>query len=259
MIIGIPRSFFYYEYETLIKTFFNELDIDYIISEESNQNTLKNGEKYLPKDTCIPLKLFLGHIEYLKNKCNMILVPRIIKNNICPIFKGLYDLTNNLFKENILDLNLNIDKYKDLKLGLVELGLSLGLPYNKTVTAYKRAIEKQNKVKNNLILKQSNILKNNKRKILIKGTNYNIFDNMIGKQIIDILKEQNIEIIYENYNKEENYKEYLNKAIRISSNNCPRIIMNNLNNNIKTINIIINENTTKKELKTIIERFLKNE
>ena len=40
MKIGIPRALFYYRYQTLIKTFLNELDIDYIISDPTTKQTL---------------------------------------------------------------------------------------------------------------------------------------------------------------------------------------------------------------------------
>ena len=72
MTIGIPRSLFYYRYSTLIKTFFNELDIDYIISDPSNKKTLEDGIKLAPSEACISLKLFLGHIKNLEDRCDYI-------------------------------------------------------------------------------------------------------------------------------------------------------------------------------------------
>ena len=171
MKIGIPRALFYYRYQTLIKTFLNELDIDYIISDPTTKQTLENGNKLAPPESCISLKIFLGHIKNLINKCDYILIPHIesLKKDekVCTNFYLLYDLVNNLFNINILDINIDETHKK-----------------------------KEKKVQNNLLLKQTNILNNNNKKILLAGHPYNIYDELIGKPIINILKENNIDIVY---------------------------------------------------------------
>lgn len=213
MIIGIPRALFYYRYETLINTFFNELDIDYIVSEPSNKKILEEGKKLAPDEACISLKLFLGHIKNLENKCNYILIPRIesVKKDekTCTNFYLLYDLANNIFKENtIIDININEQKKQSEKNAFIELGLYLGFSYNKSLQAYNKGKENEKKVRNNLIKTQNKILNNSNKKILIAGHPYNIYDELIGKQIINILKENNIDIIYSDiYNKENIEKE----------------------------------------------------
>ena len=51
-------------------------------------------------EACLALKMYLGHIIDLKDKCDYILVPRMysIKKNeqVCTNFNCLYDLVNNL-------------------------------------------------------------------------------------------------------------------------------------------------------------------
>ncbi|MGM9879632.1 MAG: acyl-CoA dehydratase activase-related protein [Bacilli bacterium] len=200
MVIGIPRSLFYYRYQTLIRTFFKELDIDYIISDPSTKKTLEEGKKLAPDEACTSLKLFLGHINNLKDKCDYIFIPRIesVKNNekVCTNFYLLYDLVNNLFDLNILDINIDETSTKTEKSSFIELGLFLGFSYNKTVTAYKHAKEKEKKVKNNLLLKQTNILMNKNKKILLVGHPYNIYDELVGKPIINFLEKNNIDVVY---------------------------------------------------------------
>lgn len=200
MIIGIPRSLFYYRYQTLIKTFFNELDIDYIISGPSTKKTLEEGLRLAPDEACVSLKLFLGHINNLKDKCNYLFIPRIesVKKDekVCTNFYLLYDLVNNLFDMNILNINIDETSKKSEKNAFIELGLFLGFSYNKTVSAYKRAKEKEKKVKNNLLLKQTNILMNKNKKILLVGHPYNVYDELIGKPIIDFFKANNIDVVY---------------------------------------------------------------
>lgn len=200
MVIGIPRSLFYYRYQTLIRTFFKELDIDYIISDPSTKKTLEEGKKLAPDEACTSLKLFLGHINNLKDKCDYIFIPRIesVKKyeKVCTNFYLLYDLVNNLFDLNILDINIDETSSKTEKGSFIELGLFLGFSYNKTVTAYKHAKEKEKKVKNNLLLKQTNILMNKNKKILLVGHPYNIYDELVGKPIINFLEKNNIDVVY---------------------------------------------------------------
>lgn len=200
MIIGIPRALFYYRYQTLINTFFSELDIDYVLSDPTNKKILEDGKMLAPDEACFSLKLFLGHVNNLKDKCNYLLIPRIesVKKNekICTNFYVLYDLVNNLFDENILDFNIDETRNKTEKNAFIELGLFLGFPYNKTLNAYKKAKSKEKKVKNSKLLKQTNILNNNNRKILIVGHPYNIYDEYIGKPIINFLEKNGIDVVY---------------------------------------------------------------
>lgn len=200
MTIGIPRALFYYRYQTLINTFFNELDIDYILSDPTNKKILEDGKKLAPDEACFSLKLFLGHINNLKNKCNYLFIPRIesVKKDekVCTNFYVLYDLVKNLFDENILNFNIDETRKKTEKNAFIELGLFLGFSYNKTLNAYKKAKEKEKKVKSTNLLKQTSILNNNNKKILLVGHPYNIYDEYIGKPIINFLKQNSIDIVY---------------------------------------------------------------
>ena len=200
MTIGIPRSLFYYRYQTLIKAFFNELDVDYIISDPTTKKTLEDGIKLAPSESCISLKLFLGHVNNLVSKCDYVFIPRIasIKKSekMCTNFYAIYDLVNNLFDVNILDINIDEDNSKHERNAFIELGLFLGFSFNKVSSSYKRAKEKEKKVLNNLLLKQTNVLNGNNKKVLVVGPPYNIYDELIGQPIINILKDNGIDVIY---------------------------------------------------------------
>ena len=288
MIIGIPRSLFYYKYGTLIKTFFNELDIDYIVSDYSNKKTLEDGKSLAPAEACMNLKLFLGHVKNLENKCNFLFIPRFESVNkgekLCTNFYLLPDLVRNLFKEHVIDFNVNVNKNKSIKSAFIELGLYLGFSYNKTINAYKKALETDKKVKNNLLLKQTKTINNSNKKILVVGHSYNIYDEMIGKPIINILEANNLSIIYADicnekiqdnelsssvyftYNKEliraiNYYKEYIDGIIIISAFACgPDSIINDLiirkTQDIPIINLIIDETSSNTGILTRIESFI---
>ena len=288
MIIGIPRSLFYYKYGTLIKTFFNELGIDYVISNPSNKKILEDVKTLATSERCMNLKLFLGHVKDLENKCNFLFIPRFESVNkgekLCTNFYLLPDLVRNIFEEHIIDFNVNVNKGKTMKSAFIELGLYLGFSYNETVNAYKKALETDKKVKNNLLLKQTNTLNNSNKKILIVGHSYNIYDEMIGKPIINTLEENNFSIIYADicdekekndelsssiyftYNKEliraiNYYKEYVDGIIIISAFPCgPDSIVNDLiirkTKDIPIINLIIDEVSSNTGILTRLESFM---
>lgn len=200
MTIGIPRSLFYYRYQTLIKTFLNELNIKYILSEPSTKKTLEDGKKIVSDEACTSLKLFIGHIKNLEDKCDNILVPRLesIKKSekMCTNFYLLYDLVKNTSKKNIIDFNIDESKLKSEKLAFTNLGLYLGNSYNKTINAYNKAKQKEKQVLKNKLLKQEKILKSKNKKVLIAAHPYNIYDEYLGKPLIKVLKDNKIDIIY---------------------------------------------------------------
>ena len=291
MVIGVPRCLFYYRYQTLIRSFFNELDIEYVISDPSNKKILEDGKKIAPDEACFSLKMFLGHVKSLEGKCDYIFIPRIesvkLDEKVCTNFYLLYDLVNNLFDIKILDFNIDEQKRKTEKSAFIQLGLFLGFSYNRVITAYNHAKEKEKKVKNNNILKQTCILNNNCKKVLVAGHPYNIYDEFIGKPLIDTLKKNNIEIVYSDiydtknieeessiiseevywtFNKEilgaiGKYKDNVDGIILVSAFPCgPDSLINELVirkiKDIPILNIILDEANSDTGLVTRLESFI---
>lgn len=67
--VGIPFVLNFYELLPFWKAFFEELDMEVVISEESSRDTYYKGQHTIPSDTvCYPAKLVHGHIESLLEK-----------------------------------------------------------------------------------------------------------------------------------------------------------------------------------------------
>lgn len=77
MKIGIPRALLYYRYDTLWKTFFQELDIETVLSPVTDKTILDEAVFILSTKTASSSKLFFGHIAALEGKCDAVFVPRI--------------------------------------------------------------------------------------------------------------------------------------------------------------------------------------
>ena len=198
--IGIPRSLFYYYYGDIWKSFFNALKIPYIISPKTNKEIMGKGLKIAGDEMCLSLKNYLGHVDFLKDKCDMILIPRIsnYKSNsqTCTNFWATYDIVNNLFEKKILNYNIDLEKGQTLKKGLYKIGKELGKNDKEIKKAYKKAIYEHNLIKSKNIEITENKLNSNKTKILLVSHPYNTYDSMVGEDIIKYLKKENIEIIY---------------------------------------------------------------
>lgn len=192
---------YYYDKDLWIE-FFKNLGIDVIISPNTNKKIVDSGTKLAPSEACLSLKIYLGHIIELKDKCDYILIPRLysLKKNeqVCTNFNALYDLVNNLFDVNILNYNVDISTKNYQLLGFLSIGEQLGFSYIKSYKAYKYAEKiKKMKQKKQELLQQKEIEENkDKIKILLAGHPYNLYDSLIGKSVIDFLKENNITILY---------------------------------------------------------------
>lgn len=206
MKIGIPRALLYYKNEKLWTKFFDELGINYIISPETTKETIENGSKYAIDETCLPIKIFLGHIEYLKDKCDYIFLPRIERaqdRETCLNFRAQYDLVKNAFR----DYNLNILFYNDMghkehKEEKAFKKLCKYLHIKKSIGKYAYKIAKQTQMYYEMFRSenQENILKSTKKpKVLILAHAYNIGDKYIGEPIIHMLEKLGVQPIIAEY------------------------------------------------------------
>ena len=101
--IGIPRGLLYYRDYILWKTFFEGIGCTLILSPPTNKGIIDKGGNISIDESCLPAKIYLGHVKELSQKCDYILVPRICNygkgNRVCMKFNGIYDVVNNLFED----------------------------------------------------------------------------------------------------------------------------------------------------------------
>ncbi len=116
--IGIPRALLYYQYYPMWKTFFEALGAEVVVSPPTTQAILSAGASRVVADTCLPAKVFLGHVISLVEKCDYIFIPAIrsVKSKVynCSKFLGLPDMSRAVIPESppILDIDIDINKGK---------------------------------------------------------------------------------------------------------------------------------------------------
>lgn len=198
--VGIPRSLFYYYYGDIWECFFDRLNIEYIVSPETNREIMDRGVKTSQDEMCLAFKTYLGHIDYLRSKCDYILVPRICNyksnNQTCTNFLAAYDIVNNLMDMKVLNYNIDLEKGDTLKRGLFKIGKVFGKKYKEMDKAYKEAmyLHLSNVKRKNV--KNKERLQSSKTKVLIVSHPYNTYDRMIGFDIIEYLKKKGVEVIF---------------------------------------------------------------
>ena len=197
IIIGITRALLYYRYQDLWLNFFKNLNIKTIVSPKTNKKIIEKGSSYVVDEACLSLKIFMGHIDYLKDKCDYIFIPRIacLKENekVCTNFLSIYDLVKNTFP-NLKILNFNVDYEQNLQEadGFKKIGTDLNLNLVQVMKAYEKAKQEKKLISSQKENKLKRSLQDKNIKIMVVSHPYNLHDEFIGKPIINYLKKENI-------------------------------------------------------------------
>jgi len=106
MKIGIPRAMSFFSNYPFFYGFFTDLGIEIILSDKTTKKTLARGSALVVSETCMPVKVYVGHVLNLLDKgVDKILVPSIqsIAPKIynCSKIRGLPDLVRNVVKKDV--------------------------------------------------------------------------------------------------------------------------------------------------------------
>ena len=290
--IGIPRALLYHRYGVLWRRFFDTLGCKVIISPETNQEIVTLGINNSIDECCLAYKIYIGHVIYLKNRCDYILVSRICNygpnNKVCTRLNGLYDDIKYIVpKSKIISYDTDHIKNKYEFIEFIKMGFKINKNPLKILYSYLLAKkyqrnydqEKENKIRNKINKPGS--------KILIIAQAYNINDKYISNYIVEYLESNNIiilqandlnkklassfseyfsETLYWKYSKElmgsiYYYRHQIDGIIFISTYPCSlEALVNNLaiykNGYLPILNLIIDENTTNLSLETKLESYL---
>ncbi len=115
MQIGIPRALSYYDFYPFWYGFFSGLGIEIVLSDVTTKQTMSRGSSVVVPETCLPVKVYVGHILNLLDKgIDKIFVPSIqsIAPKIynCSKLRGLPDLIRNVVKRKFTLIEATLDK-----------------------------------------------------------------------------------------------------------------------------------------------------
>ena len=208
MTIGIPRGLFFYYFGDMWCLFFDKLGVNYIISPETDKYIKSLGSKYSSDEMCLSMKIYIGHVAYLSDKCDMVLVPRIDNygkfDQTCTNFLACYDIVNNLFDIDVIDYNISYTSGETLKKAFFSLGKKLGKSRRDVRNAYYYSLYKSNKLFKSKVIDNMNKLNCDSKKVLLVSHPYNTYDSSIGLPVIKYLESIGCSVIYSDLFDSEN-------------------------------------------------------
>lgn len=195
MKIGIPRAFLYYRYKELWETFFRELGIEFILSPETQNDLVRAGSMHAIDEACLSSKIYLGHVAWLLDKCDYLLIPRISRygaGTVCSKYQAIYDVVANTFRKRrarLLCYNFEPRTADGEMAAFIRLGKALRRKNAESILAYLAAKQAQKKAQREELEQQERLLSRDGMKILVVAHRYNVCDKFIGEPILNRLRE----------------------------------------------------------------------
>jgi predicted nucleotide-binding protein (sugar kinase/HSP70/actin superfamily) len=201
MKVGIPRALLYHYYDELWLEFFALIGVEVVVSPPTNKEIAREGIVHSIDEACYSSKLFIGHVNWLLDRCDLIFVPRIentgIREEYCTRIFGLYDVVANTFPEaKLLDAEVNYLFRKRTADAFVHIGTQLGISEEESLAAYKQARDKAAAAKVAKIEAQVELLEQDGLKILLAAHAYNSYDAGIGAEIVSFFDKQDIKVAF---------------------------------------------------------------
>lgn len=213
MRIGFPRALLMYQYYPMWRTFLEELDVQVVMSPFTNKTLLDEGTKTAVDDSCLPVKVFHGHVKYLIDKTDMIFIPRIMSiakgEFICPKFCGLPEMIRNSikipFQMAVLNVNLHRNE-NSLYDNYAQFGAIFSKDRKKIKNAFFTAMYVQSQYEQRMLTGERpfSVEKKNAKKgpigkatatIGLLGHPYVIYDDFLNMHIVDKLISQGVAVL----------------------------------------------------------------
>ena len=219
MIIGIPRGMSFYHNYPFYYGFFTDLGIKIVLSDVTTKETMTRGSALVVTETCLPIKVYIGHVLNLIDKgVDKILVPSIqsIAPKIynCSKIRGLPDLVRNVVKKDFTMIEATLDK-SEKNHGLYDFLKEMAEPFGITdMERIKKASKAGWRTYNNFHIMsksgmsykkamnyalQGKVFIENQTKefpisIALISHGYNIFDERTSMKIFDKLEKMDVRV-----------------------------------------------------------------
>lgn len=197
--VGIPQAMLFHEFGRFWTSFFENLGITVTLSGETTKQLLDRGTALAIDESCLPLKIYLGHVESLLDKCSYIFVPHITQYHrnffFCAKFAGLPDIVRNTFglpPTRLICPNADSPSFAGRWQAIHTICRALGLPTWRGSRAYYQAlstIHNESSREDPLISSQS---------VAVIGHSYLLQDAFFCQNIINTLQAGGFNVITPN-------------------------------------------------------------
>lgn len=205
-----------YYYLPLWETFFTALGAEVIVSPQTNKELLDSGVELAVDEACLPVKVYMGHVNFLKAQVDVLFLPRIVSvepgKYTCPKLLGLPDMVKNNIAE-LPDIWQDTIDLRSNKLALWPIVYRIGRRFSNNVLSIMQAYwvaSRQLRRYEKLLRggctaeeayatlhsnKPAQQVVNKAMTIAVIGHAYNIYDSYIDMRLIPRLREMGVNVI----------------------------------------------------------------
>ena len=220
--IGIPRALHGLQHYAMWRTFFNDLGAEVVISPSTNRDMVSAGGKVVADVTCLPVKVYAGHVIWLRDNAQVdyVFSPAIRSFERgamhCSKFQALPDLVRATLPDcpPLLETNIDAHRYKiSLAEGFLRLGRQLERNGSMVKNAFKHASQVDKEFRARMVDEKITYLEalesmypdafpattRPKRKthlnIAIVGHPYCLYDDYINHNVVNRLRELGANVV----------------------------------------------------------------
>jgi predicted CoA-substrate-specific enzyme activase len=194
-VVGLPRTSVFQEFLPFWITFFQALGFQVKVSPETTAETLEAGVKLQSAETCLPVKIALGHIKWLQadKSVDLVFFPSHLDSHrqknasyyFCPYTEHLPHMIPEALRQKLLtapvylepDEEVQVENWKTLARVFKE-------PEEKIAAAWKKALEIQDEFRKNQEIMGRKILEESRKTgqpvWLIAGRPYLLYDHYLN-------------------------------------------------------------------------------
>ena len=189
--IGIPRCLIFYELFPFFYKFLTRLGFKPVLSGQTNRKIIESGSEVSVADTCLPVKVALGHIRQLTEKgIDQLFLPSIISMTpndenftrcfVCPYVQTIPYIARAVFgnKIKVYSPSIYFDRGKPgIEGALIEFGKKFNKLANQVKTAIKEATQYQQEVQRSINEMGEKVLSGNEKcAFVVCSRPYNGYD-----------------------------------------------------------------------------------
>ncbi|MBI5477406.1 MAG: hypothetical protein HY906_01040 [Deltaproteobacteria bacterium] len=185
--VGLPRASTLHEYLPFWATLLRELGFGVRLSPPSNSRTLELGNRHLPAETCLPIKMVFGHVAALRDaSVDHILVPSVVTlddptrttGQVCPFTSAVPFMARAAIDASILTPPLILGReFSHFAEEMEPVLEELGVAPTRLRGAYDEALAAQTAFRQALRLRGESLLGAGfTHALVVVGRPYNLFD-----------------------------------------------------------------------------------
>jgi len=210
--IGIPRISVFYDLYPLWHTFFSELGLEIVLSDDTNRAIIKKGVENVVAEPCFPIKTAHGHIiNLLEKKVNYLFIPFQVnmpplskhfdRSYNCPYIQALPDTTRSAidykkYKTRIIRPVFYMDRgRKEIEKTLKKIAKGLEHKTTNVERCMKRAFEAQDRFDRWQAEHGKEVLAGNAPALVLVTRSYNSYDTGLNLNLVDKLRKLGMMVI----------------------------------------------------------------